>query len=117
MQITIHRATQIGGQITRISTANTNIIIDLGHNLPKNTEFKDIFDDNQAITKLTKDCSGVLYTHYHGDHIGLFHHVPKNIRNHSIFRLDIHRNLTYLCAVTFKNNDYGERKSKLSGGI
>ena len=37
--------------------------------------------------------------------------------NHSIFRLDIHRNLTYLCAVTFKNNDYGERKSKLSGGI
>ena len=39
------------------------------------------------------------------------------IGNHSIFRLDIHRNLTYLCAVTFKNNDYGERKSKLSGGI
>ena len=37
--------------------------------------------------------------------------------NHSIFRLDIHRDLTYLCAVTFKNNDYGERKSKLSGGI
>ena len=37
--------------------------------------------------------------------------------NHSIFRLDTHRNLTYLCAVTFKNNDYGKRKSKLSGGI
>ena len=37
--------------------------------------------------------------------------------NHSIFRLDIHRNLTYLCAVTFKNNDYGKRKSKLPGGI
>ena len=43
----------------------------------------------------------------------------SNIResNHSIFRLDTHRNLTYLCAVTFKNNDYGKRKSKLSGGI
>ena len=38
-------------------------------------------------------------------------------RNHSIFRLDIHRNLTYLCAVTFKNNDYGKRESKLSRGI
>ena len=37
--------------------------------------------------------------------------------NHSIFRLDIHRNLTYLCAVTFKNNDYGKRESKLSRGI
>ena len=40
-----------------------------------------------------------------------------SIRNHSIFRLDIHRNLTYLCAVTFKNNDYGKRESKLSRGI
>ena len=39
------------------------------------------------------------------------------LRNHSIFRLDIHRNLTYLCAVTFKNNDYGKRESKLSRGI
>ena len=37
--------------------------------------------------------------------------------NHSIFRLDIHRNLTYLCAVTFKNNDYGKRESKLPRGI
>ena len=36
---------------------------------------------------------------------------------HSIFRLDTHRDLTYLCAVTFKNNDYGKRKSKLPGGI
>ena len=24
---------------------------------------------------------------------------------------------TYLCAVTFKNNDYGKRESKLPGGI
>ena len=40
-----------------------------------------------------------------------------NKGNHSIFRLDTHRNLTYLCAVTFKNNDYGKRESKLSGGI
>ncbi len=41
----------------------------------------------------------------------------KSSRNHSIFRLDIHRSLTYLCAVTFNNNDYGKRKSKLPGGI
>ena len=46
--------------------------------------------------------------------------LEKNViymSNHSIFRLDIHRDLTYLCAVTFKNNDYGKRKSKLPGGI
>lgn len=79
MQITIHRAEQIGGQITRISTANANIIIDLGHNLPKNTEDKDVYDNDSAIAEITKGCSAILYTHYHGDHIGLFHHVPDYI--------------------------------------
>ena len=37
--------------------------------------------------------------------------------NHTIFRLDSQYDVRYLCAVTFKNNDYGKRKSKLSGGI
>ena len=37
--------------------------------------------------------------------------------NHTIFRLDTHLSLTYLCAVTFNNDDYGKRKSKLPGGI
>lgn len=79
MQIVIHRATQIGGQITRILTANTSIIIDLGHNLPKNTEDEDVYDNDRAITEITKGCSAILYTHYHGDHIGLFHYVPNDI--------------------------------------
>ena len=79
MRITIHRAEQIGGQITRISTANTSIIIDLGHNLPKNEESEDVFDNAQAVAEITKNCSAILYTHYHGDHIGLFHHVPDDI--------------------------------------
>lgn len=39
------------------------------------------------------------------------------MRNHTIFRLDTHISLRYLCAVTFNNNDYGKRKSKLPGGI
>ena len=36
---------------------------------------------------------------------------------HTIFRLDAHYSQPYLCAVTFNNNDYDKRKSKLSGGI
>ena len=28
----------------------------------------------------------------------------------SILRLDTHPSLTYFCAVTFNNNDYGKRK-------
>ena len=43
--------------------------------------------------------------------------LPYQQCNHSIFRLDTHLNLTYLCAVTFNNNDYGKRKSKLPGSI
>lgn len=39
------------------------------------------------------------------------------ICKHTIFRLDAHYSQLYLCAVTFNNNDYGKRKSKLSGGI
>ena len=39
------------------------------------------------------------------------------LSKHTIFRLDAHYSQTYLCAVTFNNNDYGKRKSKLSGGI
>ncbi len=78
MQIAIQRPAQIGGQITRISTATTSILIDLGHNLPGNGD-EDMLDNAQAIAELTKGCSAILYTHYHGDHIGLFHHVPDNI--------------------------------------
>lgn len=79
MQITIHRAEQIGGQITRISTSNANIIIDLGHNLPKNIEDQDVYDNDLSVAEITNGCSAILYTHYHGDHIGLFHHVPDEI--------------------------------------
>ena len=39
------------------------------------------------------------------------------VSKHTIFRLDAHYSQPYLCAVTFNNNDYGKRKSKLSGGI
>jgi len=41
----------------------------------------------------------------------------KTEGKHTIFRLDAHYSQPYLCAVTFNNNDYGKRKSKLSGGI
>ena len=78
MQITIQRPAQIGGQMTRISTHSTSIIIDLGHNLPSNDN-KDALDNDSTIAELTQGCSAILYTHYHGDHIGLFHRVPDSI--------------------------------------
>ena len=81
MHITIHRGiNQIGGCITEIATSNTRILIDLGQNLPDgNGVVVDEFANKTAIEQLTKKVDAIFYTHYHGDHIGLFHLVPENI--------------------------------------
>ena len=99
MQITIYRATQIGGQITRISTANTSIIIDLGLNLPNNTTDEDTYDNDRTIAEITDGCSAILYTHYHGDHIGLFYHVPDNMPQYigDVAKQVIYRKYKQLC--------------------
>ena len=81
MNITIHRGiNQIGGCITEIATANTRILIDLGQNLPDGDgNVVDKFANPRAIKKLTHNVDAIFYTHYHGDHIGLFHLVPDTI--------------------------------------
>lgn len=81
MRITIHRGIdQIGGCITEIATDNSKILIDLGQNLPDGEGFvNDSFANFDAIDKITKDVDAIFYTHYHGDHLGLFHLVPDSI--------------------------------------
>ena len=80
MKITIHRGIdQIGGCITEIATNNTRILIDLGQNLPDNEgNINDPLATKEEIEKLTSRINAVIYTHYHGDHIGLFNLVPKD---------------------------------------
>jgi len=77
----IHRGiNQIGGCITEIATAHTRILIDLGQNLPDGEgNVVDEFDNSKVIEELTKNVDAIFYTHYHGDHIGLFHLVPDPI--------------------------------------
>lgn len=84
MKITIHRGiNQIGGCITEIATAHTRIIIDLGQNLPDNTGVSyDELATSKAVAKLTKGVDAILYTHYHGDHIGLFDLVPEGVKQY-----------------------------------
>lgn len=66
MEITIHRGThQIGGCATEIRTKNTRIFIDFGTAL----------DGSGGITVTGLNngksaCNGVLFTHYHSDHVG-----------------------------------------------
>ncbi|MFA6619420.1 MAG: MBL fold metallo-hydrolase [Candidatus Neomarinimicrobiota bacterium] len=81
MKIIIHRGiNQIGGCITEISTERTRILIDLGQNLPNGEGIiQDYLANNESIEKLTKGIDAIFYTHYHGDHLGLFHLVPDII--------------------------------------
>lgn len=73
MRITIFRPNQIGGQSTRIETSTSAIVIDLGQNLKGNGCVSDWASDD--IANITANAQAVLYTHYHGDHIGWFHSV------------------------------------------
>ena len=81
MKIRIHRgANQIGGCITEIQSASgTRILIDLGHNLPGESEREDKFDDPTNLSALLDGISCIIYTHNHGDHLGFFHQVPEAI--------------------------------------
>jgi len=84
MQITIHRGIdQIGGCITEIATAKARILIDLGQNLPDGEGVvQDELANQVSIEKLTKGVDAIFYTHYHGDHLGLFHLVPATINQY-----------------------------------
>ncbi|TWV12917.1 MBL fold metallo-hydrolase [Bacteroidaceae bacterium HV4-6-C5C] len=81
MKIVIHRGiNQIGGCITEIATDNTRILIDLGQNLPDGEgTVNDNLASREAIGEITQGIDAIFYTHYHGDHLGLFHYVPDNV--------------------------------------
>lgn len=66
MEITIHRGThQIGGCATEIRTTNTRIFIDFGTSLDGSGSIS-----VAGLNTGEAACDGVLFTHYHGDHVG-----------------------------------------------
>ncbi len=72
MKIKVHRGhDQIGGSIIEISTETTKILIDFGEELSPHQEI-----DTDLILQ---NCDAVFFTHYHGDHIGLFKTIPTDI--------------------------------------
>ena len=77
MKIKIHRGiNQIGGCITEIATKKASILIDLGQNLPDGSgRVVDNLANYSAVESITEGVDAIFYTHYHGDHMGLFHYV------------------------------------------
>lgn len=80
-KIIIYRGShQIGGCATEISTERHRVIIDFGANLPDNDN-EDVMTDRE-LTETVFDgrpCDAVLFTHYHGDHIGLYKKIPQDV--------------------------------------
>ena len=84
VNIKIHRGTsQIGGTITEIYTEKSHIFIDFGSELMVNPEES---TDSKMIEMINNtECDAVLFSHYHGDHVGLLEHIPhKDIRGEVI---------------------------------
>ena len=77
MTVTVHRGThQIGGCATEIKTNTTSIIIDFGAELDvDNAKSLDI----NGVTSEIPTCNAVLFSHYHGDHIGLMDTILPTI--------------------------------------
>ncbi len=79
MQVIIHRgAHQIGGCATEICSGKTRIFIDFGAELPQpGQEAKTL--DVDGVTQGAVRCDGVFFTHYHGDHVGLYDRLLPGI--------------------------------------
>ncbi len=75
MKIKVHRGShRIGGSITEIYTEKTHIFVDFGCEL--NAEPGDSTDSEMIEMIKNAKCDAVLFTHYHGDHIGLMKYIP-----------------------------------------
>lgn len=78
-QLTIHRGThQIGGCCTEIACGGERVLIDLGANLPDSDA---PIEDDELIAKVFdgRPAAGLLFTHPHGDHYGLYKKVPADL--------------------------------------
>ncbi|MCR5252001.1 MAG: MBL fold metallo-hydrolase [Lachnospiraceae bacterium] len=75
-----HRGSdQIGGCCTEFCCGKERILIDFGANLPGSDEESPITDRQlvQSVFSDGKEYGAVLFTHYHGDHYGLYRDIPQ----------------------------------------
>ena len=78
--ITIHRGThQIGGCVTEICAGSHRIVIDFGENLPGSQSGSAASDEELVHKVFDEKPDGVLFTHYHGDHYGMYKRIPAGV--------------------------------------
>lgn len=81
MEVIVHRGTrQIGGCVTEVRTAATRIILDFGSDLPP--EPRALGPEPLRVEGVNcgqPRCDAVLFSHYHGDHVGRIHEVLPEI--------------------------------------
>lgn len=78
----IHRgANQIGGSCSEFCCGDERILIDFGANLPGSDEESPITDEmlKSIVFGNNSRYNAVLFTHYHGDHYGLYKDIPEGI--------------------------------------
>ena len=101
MKIKVHRGSrQIGGSITEIYTEKTHIFIDFGSEL--NTDPSDSTDKKMIEMMKQAKCDAVLFTHYHGDHIGLIEDIPRRILMVRLLNLLWEKSLGKYCQISIK---------------
>ena len=88
LKIKVHRGShQIGGSITEIYTEKTHIFVDFGSEL--NVDPEDSTDAEMIDMIRHAQCDAVLFTHYHGDHIGLIKSIPEKDVDGKVIKLGI----------------------------
>ena len=76
----MHRGThQIGGIAVEICTDKTRILIDMGDELSLDADFVSEPLHIPGVTDRNGTCDAVLFTHYHGDHIGQMDRICSEI--------------------------------------
>lgn len=119
MKIIIHRGShQIGGCCTEIATEKRRILIDFGSELDGSAEL-----NINGVTGGNSRCNAVLFSHYHGDHIGLMESINADIPLYlgelslSILKAQNNRQKTYSDAVINRIIPYITGRPMIFGDI
>ena len=80
MKIILHRGShQIGGIATEIQTEKARILIDMGDELSLDSNFVSSPLNIDGVTNSNGTCDAVVFTHYHGDHMGQMTRIRMDI--------------------------------------